>query len=272
MATLVDVVLDIGIDYGAVGGPRDYDVVKVVNQGGYEQRARLRESTLGEWEIGSRIIDKAELQYLLDFWELVGGTEKEFFYKDWNDGGIVGYEIAHTGAPTTMLDFDHIQTETLEILRNGAAFTAFTFDEETHVLTFTPADATKAITGITNANPGVITSVAHGWTNGTILWLTGIGGMVQLNNTLITVTVLTPDTYSIGVNTTSFGTYTSGGTASKYVQPAEQLTATAGYTKRVRFDSDRFQATFRAYRDEDGEALYDLRSLKVVEVLVPDDE
>src|SRR5581483_10258065 len=39
----------------------------------------------------------------------------------------------------------------------------------------------KNITGITQANPGVVTSAAHGYSNGQWLYLQSIGGMTQLN-------------------------------------------------------------------------------------------
>lgn len=70
----------------------------------------------------------------------------------------------------------------------------------------------KAITGITNANPGVVTSANHGLINGTSVVIKSVGGMTQINGQIVTVTVLTANTFSIGVNTTAYGVYTSGGT------------------------------------------------------------
>jgi hypothetical protein len=58
-----------------------------------------------------------------------------------------------------------------------------------------------SITAITNANPGQVTSPDHGLSNGMKVTFSGIGGMTQLNG----------NTYTIGVDTTSYGTYTSGG-------------------------------------------------------------
>src|SRR6185312_7720844 len=39
----------------------------------------------------------------------------------------------------------------------------------------------KTITGITKANPGVVTSAAHGYANGQEIVVTGIAGMTELN-------------------------------------------------------------------------------------------
>lgn len=65
------------------------------------------------------------------------------------------------------------------------------------------------ITGITKANPGVVTAPFHGLTTGKEVYLTGITGMTELNGRVFTVTVLTANTFSIGVDTTGYGTFTA---------------------------------------------------------------
>jgi hypothetical protein len=73
--------------------------------------------------------------------------------------------------------------------------------------------STLNITGITRANPGVVTTnLNHGLTTGqTNVYISGVLGMTAANGGPYTVTVLSPTTFSFGVNTTAFGTYTSGG-------------------------------------------------------------
>lgn len=67
-----------------------------------------------------------------------------------------------------------------------------------------------AIGDISKANPGVATAYAHGYNNGDIIIITGLSaGMTQLNFVPLTVTVVDADHFSIGVNTTGFGTYTT---------------------------------------------------------------
>jgi len=89
-------------------------------------------------------------------------------------------------------------------------------------------DSTKAITGITQANPGVITSVAHGFTNGQELELADIVGMTQLNGRNFFVAGATANTYTLTyrdgtpVDTTAFGAYVSGGTASRIYEIANE--------------------------------------------------
>lgn len=68
------------------------------------------------------------------------------------------------------------------------------------------------VTAITQANPGVVTTqLNHGLTTGTVALINGIVGMTELNNEPLTVTVLTEKTFSVGVDTTSFFAYISGG-------------------------------------------------------------
>jgi len=69
----------------------------------------------------------------------------------------------------------------------------------------------KTITGISKANPAVVTSVAHGFTNGDWVWLTTVEGMTELHNRLVRVAGVTTDTFQVeGVDSTGFGTFTAG--------------------------------------------------------------
>lgn len=75
--------------------------------------------------------------------------------------------------------------------------------------------ATKAVTGITNANPGVASSTAHGYANGNILLL---GMPSRLDNRVVRVSGSAANTFNLeGIDTTSTTLYPSGfgvGTAS----------------------------------------------------------
>jgi hypothetical protein len=67
------------------------------------------------------------------------------------------------------------------------------------------------VTAITNANPGQVTSTAHELTSGMEVRFIGVGGMTQLNGNIYTVTVVDANNFTIGVDTTAYGVYTSGG-------------------------------------------------------------
>jgi len=67
------------------------------------------------------------------------------------------------------------------------------------------------ISGITNANPGVATTVLnHGLTSGNTISITG-STVTAWNVTGATCTVIDEKTFSYAVNTTGFSTYTGGG-------------------------------------------------------------
>ncbi len=101
-----------------------------------------------------------------------------------------------------------------------------------------------AVAGVTRASPGVVTTAApHGFATGDALWIDGVSGMTPLNRRRFTVTVLGDSTFSLGIDTSGYGAWTSGGTAArlytidtpyaaadlarlKYVQSADTMTLT----------------------------------------------
>ena len=69
-----------------------------------------------------------------------------------------------------------------------------------------------AVTGITNANPAVVTtSLNHGYSTGQAITINGATGMTGINGVQFTATVISQTTFSIPLNTTASGTYTGGG-------------------------------------------------------------
>jgi len=66
------------------------------------------------------------------------------------------------------------------------------------------------ITGITKANPGVVTSTGHGILDGEYVVLTSVG-MSQLDQRVVRAANVTANTFELeGVDTTNFDTFTSG--------------------------------------------------------------
>lgn len=82
-------------------------------------------------------------------------------------------------------------------------------------------EAATAITGVTQANPGVVTDVAHGYVTGDWIYILSVGGMTQLNGNYYIVIRTGANTYTLtdlngnAIDTTGFGAYTSGGTAQR---------------------------------------------------------
>lgn len=89
------------------------------------------------------------------------------------------------------------------------------------------------ITNATQASPVVITSNAHGFSNGDRVVITGVSGMVELNNREFVVAGVTANTFNLtltgslaNVDGTGYTAYTSGGTAAEvYEISSPYLTA-----------------------------------------------
>lgn len=75
--------------------------------------------------------------------------------------------------------------------------------------------ASLTITGATQANPCVITtSAAHGIYDNDLVYISGVGGMTELNGKHYYVKVLTTTTFQLyKTNSTGYTAYTTGGTA-----------------------------------------------------------
>lgn len=82
-------------------------------------------------------------------------------------------------------------------------------------------EAATAISGITQGSPGIVTDAAHGYSNGDLIFLSGIVGMTQLNQRYAIVTNATTNTYMLTdmygvlISTAAYSTYVSGGKAAR---------------------------------------------------------
>jgi hypothetical protein len=134
-------------------------------------------------------------------------------------------EVKTSSAKTRLIPFE-FSTEQSYALEFGNNYIRF-YKDNGAVL-----EANKTITGITQANPGVVTATAHGYSNGDTVVITGVVGMTQVNNKRFKVASVATDTFALqdidgnNVNTTSFTAYTSGGIANRvYTLTTTYLTA-----------------------------------------------
>lgn len=79
-------------------------------------------------------------------------------------------------------------------------------------------ESSKSITGATQANPCVITSTSHGYSNGDEVEITGIVGMTELNGQRFNITGVTANTFQLlnqvtggNINSSGYTPYVSGG-------------------------------------------------------------
>lgn len=90
------------------------------------------------------------------------------------------------------------------------------WEELTERIALTPETYTKTITGATAANPVVITSVAHGLSNGDKVVITDVVGMTELNGKTFIVANKTDDTFELyDEDGSSYTAYSSAGTITK---------------------------------------------------------
>ena len=124
-------------------------------------------------------------------------------------------EVKSSSVKTRLIPFQFKTSDTY-ILEFGDQIMRV-FRNDLQVLTSTA----KTITAITKANPGVLTSSSHGFSNGDEVFVDSIGGMTELNGRNYRVANSTTNTFTLtdlfgnAINTTSFTTYTSGGTATE---------------------------------------------------------
>lgn len=235
------------VAYGFQGGP-EFNTEVIVVESGHEQRNQLWSQARRMYQADQHNKTQALTNTLIDFFHAALGRTHAFRMKDHNDyaatvsNGRLGTGAVGTGTATYQLYKRYTQggqshdrkitrpvSGALTVYRNAVAVTVgagagnISVDYDTGIVTFV-ADATqnidansaKAITGLTQANPGVVTATAHGFATGDKIKLASVGGMTQVNNLYFTITVLTADTFSIGVDTTAYTAYTSGGTATQY--------------------------------------------------------
>ncbi len=104
--------------------------------------------------------------------------------------------------------------------------------------------AEQSITAATQANPCQITIAGHGYSNNDWIMIASVSGMTTLNGKVYKVTVVDPDNFTIGVNSSGYEAYTSGGIATRGTwYAAKQATAMRTFTPSNTGATDHWGAT-----------------------------
>ena len=141
-----------------------------------------------------------------------GGSERRY-------GSRFVCEVKNSANVTRLVPFE-FNIEQSYILEFGNLYIRFYKDNGQIT------EATKTITGITKANPAVVTAASHGYSNGDHVWINDVGGMTEVNSRRYTVANKTTNTFELsGVNSSSYTTYTSGGTAAKVYEITTEYTS-----------------------------------------------
>ena len=121
---------------------------------------------------------------------------------EFEDGDFVYFDLIQSG-----------MTEINEMEGTVTVLTDTTFSVNINTTSFTAYDTTwfADVTNITQANPAVVTTnAAHGFSSGQSVSFYYVEGM-PINGLVGTITVLTPTTFSVTIDTTALAAYTGGG-------------------------------------------------------------
>lgn len=112
VSTQINEVLDLGYDYGTVGGPAYNTTITSVGAS-YESRTSNWDKSRGRWQIGDRTLTRDELDYLIALHRVVRGSASGFIYKDW---ASTAYVPVRFETDSIEFRFDAINPETYEAI------------------------------------------------------------------------------------------------------------------------------------------------------------
>ena len=126
-------------------------------------------------------------------------------------------EVKTSSLKTRLIPFEFSTTQTY-MLEFGNGYIRF-FKDKGQIL-----EGDITISGITKANPGVVTATAHGYSDGDFVIISAVAGMTQVNGKTYKVASKTTNTFELqdvdgsNVDTSGYSTYSSAGTANKIYQ------------------------------------------------------
>ena len=134
-------------------------------------------------------------------------------------------EVKTSSLKTRLIPFEFSTTQTY-VLEFGNTYIRM-FKDKGQI---TESDVT--VSGITQANPAVVTASSHGFSNGDFVIITGVVGMTQVNGKTFKVADKTTNTFELqdvdgtDINSSAFTAYSSGGDANRiYEISSPYLTA-----------------------------------------------
>ena len=132
-------------------------------------------------------------------------------------------EVASSANKTRLIPFEFSTTQTYMLEFSNLKMRVY--KDKGAVL-----EGDKTITGITQANPAVVTASSHGYSNGDEVLISGVSGMTEVNGKRFLVADKTTNTFElqdkdgVDINSTSFTAYASGGVSNKVFELATPYT------------------------------------------------
>lgn len=260
------------INYGVVGGPK-YKTHVIEKNSGWENANIVWPYGRHEYDVVYAVKDQETIEALLAFFHAMKGRAIGFRFKDFADfkscgvnstpsyvdqpmagtanGSNRDFQLAKTyvkGAHSTVRLIKKPVAGTVIVSINAlpAAASAFMLNTTNGIVTFNP-DLTNSITAATRSNPCVLTA-DNSLTANQSIYISGILGMTQLNNNRYKILSRTATTITIDVDSSSFGTYISGGVYHTLPQSGEIVAAGFEFDVPVRFVNDDLQISIDNFK------------------------
>jgi len=138
-------------------------------------------------------------------------------------------EVADSDNKTRLIPFEFSTTQTYMLEFSNLKIRVY--KDNGSVL-----EGDKVISGITKANPAVVTANSHGYSNGDEVVITAVAGMTEVNGKRFLIADKTTNTFElqnkdgVDINSSGFTTYSSGGVSNKVFE------ITTPYTTAQLFD------------------------------------
>ena len=132
-------------------------------------------------------------------------------------------EVANSANKTRLIPFEFSTTQTYMLEFSNLKMRVY--KDSGSVL-----EGDKTISGITAANPAVVTATSHGYSNGDEVVITAVAGMTEVNGKRFLVADKTTNTFElqdkdgVDINSSAFTAYSSGGVANKVFELATPYT------------------------------------------------
>ena len=132
-------------------------------------------------------------------------------------------EVKTSANSTRLIPFT-FSTEQTYVLEFGNQYIRF-FKDDGQI-----TEGNKTISAITAANPAVVTSSSHGYSNGDFVNISGVVGMTEVNNKTFKVADKTTNTFELqdvdgnDINSSGYTAYSSGGVANRIYQITTEYT------------------------------------------------
>lgn len=250
---------DISLNSG--GGPK-WKTDVIVFDNGFEQRNQRWSEVRSEYDVAYGVKTRASLQSLIAFFNEMRGRAHGFRFKDWMDFEVTDEPLTVDGSPTFQLikkygngfnDYTKDITKPIaggvSIKKNGSSFTDFSVDSTTGVVTFSASVFSESIVSISHAAQARIQfASAHGRSIGDKIYIDGVLGMTEINQSVGTVTAVVSTTeVDVDIDTTSYTSYSSGGTGTVYCESGDSFTWSGQYDIPCRFDTDSLDINLETY-------------------------